>query len=343
MSNVDSAATERVSAVYDDFGRRWAHGTSPLYEDWACGIARHPDLCARIAALPRRLQQPNLLFAASRWAGCALEPSESWIRWLRSAWDDVIAIATERSVQTNEPNRCATLLPVLSRLDGPVALLETGTAAGLCLFPDHYSVDYAAPSGPRRVDPHGGATSFALACEVDADASVPERMPDVVWRRGIDLDPIDATDDDAIAWLANLVWPGPDHDARVERLRGAAAIVGAAPPRIEPGDIIDLVTPVAAEAPREATLVIFHSAVLLYLDAEARRRFADTVMGLSARLDRPVLWLSNETAGTLPEIDARVPAGLAVDHRFVQTVDAVPVALAGQHGAVYETSAFRGA
>nr|WP_315266748.1 DUF2332 domain-containing protein [Microbacterium lemovicicum] len=343
MSNVDSAAAERVAAVYDDFGRRWAHGTSPLYEDWAVGIAQHPDICARIAALPRRLQQPNLLFAAARWAGCALEPAESWTPWLRSAWDDVIAIATQRSVQTNEPNCCATLLPVLSRLDGPVALLETGTAAGLCLFPERYSVDYAAPSGPRRIDPRAGATSFSLACRVDDDASVPDRMPEVVWRRGIDLDPIDASDHDAVAWLANLVWPGPDHDSRFARLRGAAAIAAAASPDIQRGDIVDLVTPLAAEAPPEATLVVFHSAVLLYLDAEARRRFADTVMGLSARLGRRVLWLSNETAGTLPEIDARVPVGLAVDHRFVQTVDAVPVALAGQHGAVYETSAVRGA
>jgi len=55
-----------------------------------------------------------------------------------------------------------------------------------------------------------------------------------------------------------------------------------------------------------------------------------------------VIWLSNETAGTLPEIDARVPAGLALDHRFVQTVDTRPVALAGQHGAIYETRAFAG-
>ena len=82
----------------------------------------------------------------------------------------------------------------------------------------------------------------------------------------------------------------------------------------------------------------FHSAVLLYLDAAQKRRFADLVDALSRR--RPTLWLSNETTGTLPEIDARLPADLDAHHRFVQTVDGVPAALAGQHGATYETAPF---
>ncbi|WP_438353462.1 DUF2332 domain-containing protein [Microbacterium sp. CJ88] len=331
---------ERVAAVYDDFGRRWAHGTSPLFEDWATGIAADPAAVARIAALPRRLQQPNLVFAAARWAGCDLVPYASWGSWLAAHWDAVVAITETRSTQTNEPNRCATLLPVLSRIDGPVALLETGTAAGLCLYPDRYSVDYSTPSGRLRVDPVAGPTTFALACTVDDEASVPERMPEIVWRRGIDLDPIDAADPDAVAWLATLVWPGPDHDARVARLRGAAAIVAAERPEIVRGDILEVLTDAARDAPSEATLVVFHSAVLLYLDAAQRRRFADLVGGLGAAIGRRVVWLSNEVAGTLPEIDARLPASLDSSQRFVQTVDAVPVALAGQHGAVYETRPF---
>jgi hypothetical protein len=85
---------------------------------------------------------------------------------------------------------------------------------------------------------------------------------------------------------------------------------------------------------------VFHSAVLLYLDAGQRRRFADLVGGLGDTIGRHVVWLSNETKGTLPEIDARIPVDLETAHRFVQTVDAVPVALAGQHGAVYETKPF---
>jgi hypothetical protein len=101
-------------------------------------------------------------------------------------------------------------------------------------------------------------------------------------------------------------------------------------------------TDVAATAPDDATLVIFHSAVLLYLDAAQRRRFAGLIAGLGVAIGRNVVWLSNETMGTLPEIDAQVPDGTVTNHRFVQTRNGRAIALAGQHGAVYETVAFAG-
>lgn len=331
----------RIADAYDDFGRRWAHSTSPLYASWAVGVGADAELVTRLAALPSRLRQPNLLFAATRWLGCPLGAYPEWAEWTRAHWDAVVELEASRSVQTNEPNRCATLLPVLSRIEGPVALLETGAAAGLCLFPDRYSVDYRTPSGTRRLDPDAGASPFALECTLDDDASLSPGMPEVAWRRGIDLSPIDAADADALDWLANLVWPGPDHAARVERLRGAAAIVAADPPSIERGDILEALPAVAAEAPADATLVVFHSAVLLYLDADGRRRFADLVSGLGAALGRRVVWLSNETLGTFADVDAQVPPDAATDHRFVQSVDGRAVAMAGQHGAVYETRTLR--
>ncbi len=54
----------------------------------------------------------------------------------------------ERSTQTNEPARCATVLPVLAQLPQPLALLEVGAAAGLCLLPEYYAYDY----GGVRID-----------------------------------------------------------------------------------------------------------------------------------------------------------------------------------------------
>jgi hypothetical protein len=335
----DGAA--RIAALYDDFGRRWAHGTSPLYEQWSIGIAGDTELTRRLAGLPQRLQQPNLLYAAARWAGSPLVPFPQWREWLRANWDGVIELAHAHSTQTNEPNRCATLLPVLSRIEGPVALLEVGTAGGLCLFPDRYGYEYAAPSGTRRIEP-ASEEAPVLACRLDDDASVPRRMPEVVWRRGIDLSPIDVRDPAAVDWLATLVWPGPDHDARVARLRAAAAVAASDPPEIIRGDLLEEVTDAAAQTPADATVVVFHSAVLLYLDADARQRFADIMAGLGQTVGRRVLWLSNETTGTYPAVDAQLPAGVATDHRFVQTVDGRAVALAGQHGAVYETTPFRG-
>ncbi|WP_137846455.1 DUF2332 domain-containing protein [Microbacterium sp. 2FI] len=330
-----------LAATYDEFGRRWAHGTSPLYEDWATGIARDAEVLGLIRTLPAPKRQPNLVFAAARWEGAPLDPYPAWREWLTAHWTQVAETALERATQTNEVNRCATLMPVMSQIDGPVALLEVGTAAGLCLYPDRYAYRYDSPGGERTLAPTGATAAVTLACRLDDADSAPTRLPDVAWRAGIDLAPIDAGDADAVAWLETLIWPGPDHDARRARLRGAASLAAADPPRIVRGDLLERLEPLAADAPAEATLVVFHSAVLLYLDAAQRRRFADVIAALGTRTGRRVVWLSNETLGTLPEIDARVPADLDTHHRFVQTVDGVPVALANQHGATYETVPFR--
>ena len=51
------------------------------------------------------------------------------------------AVMLARSTQTNEHGRCAALLPVLAGLPEPLALLEVGASAGLCLLPDFYAYD----------------------------------------------------------------------------------------------------------------------------------------------------------------------------------------------------------
>lgn len=334
----DDAA--RIAAYYDDFGRRWAHGTSPLYEEWSIAIAADPELIARIAELPQRLRQANLLFAAARWEGGPLGPYAQWREWLLAHWDQVVATEHARSTQTNEPNRCTTWLPPLSRIEGPIALLEVGTAAGLCLYPDRYGYEYTGPGGVRVLEPATGPSPVRLACRVDDDASIPGAVPEVVWRRGIDLSPIDARDPDAVDWLATLVWPGPDHDARVARLRAAAAVAASDPPEIIRGDLLETVTEAAAAAPADATVVVFHSAVMLYLDEAGRERFTGIMSGLGRAIGRNVVWLSNESTHVFPHIDARLPHGLDVGARFVQSRDGVPIALAGPHGAVYDTTPF---
>ena len=338
---MDTEKRDAIAAYYDDFGRHWAHGTSPLYEEWSVSIATDAELVARIAELPRRLQQANLLFAAARWEGGPLAPYRQWREWLDAHWDAVVATAHARSTQTNEPNRCATWLPPLSRIDGSIALLEVGAAAGLCLFPDRYGYKYTGPRGVRVIEPSDGPSPVRLACRVDDDASIPVALPEIVWRRGIDLSPIDAGDPDAVEWLATLVWPGPDHDARVARLRAAAAVAASDPPGIIRGDLLETVTDAAAAAPPDATVVVFHSAVMLYLDADGRQRFAEIMSGLGRTIGRRVVWLSNETVGNFPSVDAHLPEGLDTAHRFVQTIDGRAIALAGQHGAVYETAPFR--
>lgn len=224
-----------------------------------------------------------------------------------------------RATQTNEAGRCAVLLPFLAELPQPLALLEVGAAAGLCLLPDRYSYRYSAR---MDLDPDDGPSDVVLPCAMSSGVDTPSRLPDVVWRAGIDLAPVSVSDDDACAWLETLVWP--EHHDRRARLRAALHVARRAPPRVVQGDLLEFLPGLAAEAPDDATLVVFHSAVLAYLDAGARTAFVDIVRAL------PGHWISNEGARVLPET-ARL-ASDRVDRGFVVVVDGEPRAYADPHG-----------
>jgi hypothetical protein len=197
---------------------------------------------------------------------------------LRARRAEVEAVVLSRRTQTNEPARCALLLPALAALPQPLALLEVGASAGLCLLPDRYAYDYAG----RRVG-NGGPV---LRCRPEGGVPVPDALPEVVWRRGLDLSPVDVRDADAVRWLELLVWPGEEY--RLDDLHGALAVAREDPPPVVPGDLVTDLPALAAEAPADATLVIFHTAVLAYVPSAGRAAFADAVGALDA------VWLANE-------------------------------------------------
>ncbi|MFJ3408045.1 DUF2332 domain-containing protein [Promicromonospora sp. NPDC090134] len=327
-----------TAAVYAQFaGSQARNGGSPTYEDWALGVAADPEVCALLDTLPEPKRQPNLLFAAARLVGA---PAGGWAAvrsWLPAAWPDVEREMRARATQTNEPRRCATLVPTLATVDGPVALVEVGASAGLCLYPDRYSYLYTSPDGGRtRLDPADGPSEVLLPCDIEGPVPgrlpsavkgpVPARLPDVVWRAGLDLNPLDVRDPDDLAWLEALVWP--EHADRVETLRAAAKVVAADPPHLVRGDLLSGVADLVATAPAEATVVVQNSAVLYYLTPAELAQFTGTMERL--RRTRGVVWLSNEGWTVLPDVAARLPAG--ADPQFILARDGVPVALTDPHG-----------
>jgi hypothetical protein len=303
-------------------------GTSDIFAEWAAGIAEDAAILALIEQLPPHKRQSNLVFAAARYAGAPVGPYAQLRPWLLEHWPEVEAVALERSTQTNEAARCATLLPLLSRIEGPIALLEVGASGGACLFPDRYSYEYVAPDGrTTTLHPANGPSAVQLRCEIDPAGDIPTRIPEVVWRAGIDLNPLSYADPDDVEWLRVLVWP--EHEERRARLEGVASIVRADPPRIVRGDAVDLLPQVAAEAPKDATLVVFHSAVLSYFRAEDREHFRNEVSALDAT------WLSNEGRRVLPWVDEQLDPALDVGAGFVLAVDGRPVAVTNAHGQSY--------
>src|SRR5690606_19601758 len=114
------------------------------------------------------------------------------------------------------------LLPVLALVPGPIALVEVGASAGLCLHPDRHDYDWSPRGGLV------GSRGPVLRSGPHAPFPVPERHPQVAWRGGCDLNPVDLGDPDARAWLVNLVWP--EQDERRARLAAAIEVARAHPP-----------------------------------------------------------------------------------------------------------------
>lgn len=322
MDPATHLGTSPVARAYGAFAEREARGTSPTYEEWAAGVSADPQVTALLDTLPPGKRQPNLVFAAARWHG-ASGGYDDLRRTLLTRWDDVAATIRARATQTNEAGRCATLLPFLAQLPQPLALLEVGASAGLCLLPDRYSYRYDdAHGGSRALDPADGPSPVVLPCTLGPGLAAPERLPEVVWRAGVDLSPVDVTDDDACAWLETLVWP--EHDDRRARLRAALAVARLDPPRVVGGDLLDVLPALASQAPRDATLVVLHSAVLAYLTPQARESFVELVGTL------PGHWLGNEGARVLPTTADLVSD--RVDRGFVVSLDGTPRAYADPHG-----------
>ena len=298
------------------FGRE-AHGRSPAYESLAASVADDDAILDFLAALPRPKRQPNLLFAAARYLLGAPPGIRTLRRMVRQDGAELARVMLARRTQTNEPARCATLLPALASLPGPLALIEVGASAGLTLLFDRYSYDY---DGHRIAGSDPEAPT--LRCAVRGPAPLPAGVPAIAWRAGLDLNPLDVTRDDDVRWLACLVWPGESD--REERLAAAVACARRDPPPVHCGDLRTDLPALAARAPAGTTLVIYHSAVLAYVADGDRERFARTARGLAA------VWLSNEAPGVVPGL----PLTDFREGTFVLGHGGrTPLALADGHGA----------
>jgi hypothetical protein len=313
----------RLSKAYADFADLEAGPRSPLYVEICRGIATDTELLTRLADLPPEKQQPNLLLAAMKYLFGTAHNWPEFHKRVEAHWDAVVVVIMARRTQTNEPARCATLLPLLALLPQPLALLEVGASAGLCLLPDKYTYDYGEG---RIIGPTHSKTSAPIFhCAVNDATPIPKKNIEVVWRAGLDLNPLDVSDDGDVRWLRALVWPGEGERARL--LEEALTVARRDPPRVVKGDLRHDLAALAAEAPKNATLVVFHTAVLAYVrEAADRTAFAATVKQLGAQ------WVSNESANLshVPDLTLRLWG------RFVLTLNGIPQAYTDPHGAAME-------
>jgi hypothetical protein len=322
QSSMDNHSTNRIASIYLAFAEREAHGRSTLYETLARSVATDSVALAFLAELPRAKQQPNLLFAAVRYLYGTPRDWGNFRRLLLEHGDEIRATMMARSTQTNEPARCATLLPLLARLRPPLALLEVGAAAGLCLLPDAYAYDYDGHRVPPTL--FTSATPPTFFCRANR-APLPDRGLEIIWRAGLDLRPIDIRDSEQIAWLEALVWP--DEGNRLQLLRAALQVALHYPLQVIQGDLRTDLRALIARMPADATRVVYHTAVLGYLSSRDQRVAFGQIMK-----DLEVVWVSNEPSALYPDMTQGLskpwPLGL-----FLLSMNRRPIAWTDPHGA----------
>ncbi|MFB8008243.1 DUF2332 domain-containing protein [Nocardia sp. NPDC056000] len=307
---------------YEFFAEHEARGHSECYERWSREIAYDDEILTLIEQLPTDKRQPNLILGAARYLGA--EPSEftDFKPWLIRHWAAVAETAIARRTQTNEAGRAAVLLPALARIPGPLALIEVGASAGLCLYPDRYSYRY---DERVAIDPADCISDVVLTCATSGNPPLPAELPNVVSRTGVDLNPLDVENADDMRWLECLIWPEQQH--RRDRLRAAITIARTDPPHLVTGNLLDTITDLVAQVPSGATPVVFGSAVLAYLDPASRLAFERTIRALPCR------WITNEGVGVLDSVAARLPHSPSTTRgSFALSLDGHPLAYTGPHG-----------
>ena len=286
-----------IKRRYRQFADMECKGYSDVYYGLALAVSEDDEVVGFIAGMP--VVQPNLFLASVQLltGPDGMPRTGSELRaFLKRRGGEVGDVMRSRRTQTNEVGRCAVLFPALP--SGPLALVEVGASAGLCLLLDQFHYELGSTAIGEASSP------VHLRCAVAGPVPLPAAVPQIVWRRGLDANPINVHDDDAIRWLLACVWP--DHRERRRRLEGAIDLARAKPPAVSAGDLVEDLPAVLAEVPDDAQLVVFHSAVLNYVSPDRRQAFADTLAIASKRRD--IVWLSNEAPGVIREVAASAPS-----------------------------------
>lgn len=316
------ASAAEIGDLYRSWAQVEAHGSSEVYERLALAVAEDAAVLGLLGTLDPAKRQPNLLFGALRWNDVPVEDPDTSLAWLRAHPAAVLDLMRSHRTQTNEVARCATLLPALAQLTAPLALIEVGASAGLCLLYDSWRYHYTGHGIDHWVGPATGPVT--LSCAVDSNVPLPDAVPPIAWRAGLDLDPIDARDPAARRWLRCLVWP--EHHDRARTLRAALDVAAELIPRIDTADLMHGLPRLLKQVPATATAVVVHSATLCYVEQDQRNAF----LALLAR--EGVHRLGAEGARVLPHLTDQVPDGINVDGRFVVSLDEQALALAHPHG-----------
>lgn len=304
---------------------------SPLYAALCLLLAEDQTALSMYAEVPGTQRRPNLLLAALHYS-VLCDQSHSFAGWFKTVdgtrtaddpelqkalssfvterFEELKELVSKGATQTNEVGRSALVLPALATLGAeqakPVAIVEIGTSAGLNLRPDAYALAYKNPDGTTTtVGPQAATVRIAT----DSSQS-PEPLPFAAIeairlgsRIGVDLNPLDPTDEFQARWLCALIWP--DDTVRFLRLRAALKFAAENPIPVVQGDAVETIRAHIASVPTEEYPVVLTTWVLTYLTEPQRQAFSQELD--RAAQTRDFAWIAMEHpayANGLPWPDA---------------------------------------
>ncbi len=314
-SGLDAPTAAHYRDVFHRFARVEAPDlASPMYAELAYGVSLDHELLALAAQKRRRQPAPNMLFAAVQYLLLSggeyashplsayypivsgserpMEPAFPVFReFCLDQRDEILELIQNRRTQTNVVRRCTCLLPAFSMVQAesnrPLALIDIGASAGLNLNVDRYRYRYMR-GGQQEASWGRIEARVALEAELRGSGPLPPLADElaVQFRGGIDINPIDLTNEAELRWLQALIWP--EHVERHQRLLDGAAELEQSPVDLRSGDAVELLPQMIADTPEDAALTAYSTVALYQFPASGRQRIFETLAETSR--DRPV-WL----------------------------------------------------
>ena len=318
-SGLDAPFHSKGAAHYRDVFHRFARVespdlASPMYAELAYGVSLDRELLELAARKRKRQPAPNMLFAAVQYlllsgGECAEHPLAAHYpiisgrdRPMQPAFpafrdfclthrDEILELIRTHRTQTNVVRRCTCLLPAFSMAQQesglPLALIDIGASAGLNLNVDRYRYRYLR--GGREEATWGRPEArVELEAELRGGGALPPLADDLVvrFRGGIDINPIDLSNEDELRWLRALIWP--EHVERHQRLIDAAGELARSPIDLRAGDAAELLPQMISDTPADTALTVY-STVALYQFAAADRARIFEILAETSR--ERLVWL----------------------------------------------------
>jgi len=185
----------------------------------------------------------------------------------------ILPLLSTKITNTNEVGRCGVLAAgfkmVANEARTPLHMIEIGPSVGLNLSWDGFHYRH----GMVEMGPADSMVQIQPEIKGEMPPHLDGLLPAVASRRGIELNPSDAENEETLLWQLALVFP--EHVERANRLAAAFEITQAMRPQIIKGDAVKLIGEVIEALPQDGAVCVYHSQTTYQISQDGRAALSD--------------------------------------------------------------------